>query len=390
MTTPTSFGSKSAQLTNPKRLWQTAGYYAAFIALGLTTASFGPALPYIAEQTHSQLSLVSSLFAFRSLGYLIGSLRGGHLYDRRPGHPVILFVLLGLAVCIALVPSIPILLPLLVILFFIGLGEGTLDVGGNTLLIWTHGSKVGPFMNGLHFFFGIGAAIAPILIAQAIIRFGHYGPAYWLIGLIMLPIAFAFSRLPSPTNQQAAEGSQSKPYNRLLVILLVLFFFLYVGAEVGFGGWVFTYVTKLNLADEATAAYITSAFWGALTVGRLLGIPISTRLHPSTILWIDLVGCLVSMGIIVLFPGSTLSIWIGALLLGISMASIFPTALSLAEKRLPISGRITGWLFVGASLGGMVLPWVIGQVFDPFGAPIVMVLILADLVLATILYAFIR
>ena len=386
MNPPSAVETKST----PERLWQTAGYYAAFIALGMTTASFGPVLPYLAEQTHTQLSLISSLFAFRSLGYLIGSLRGGHLYDRRSGHPVVMFVLLGLAICIAVVPSIPLLIPLIVVLFGIGLGEGTLDVGANTLLIWVHGSKMGPFMNGLHFFFGIGAFIAPILIAQAVIQFGHFGPAYWLIGISILPVAFAFSRLPSPTHQQTIEGSQSKPYNRRLVILLIAFLFLYVGAEVGFGGWAFTYVTRLNLADEAAAAYITSAFWGALTVGRLLGFPISTRLQPAKILWVDLLGCLVSMGIIVFIPGSTVTIWIGALLLGLSMASIFPTALSLAEKRLNISGRITGWLFVGASLGGMVLPWVIGQVFEPFGAPIAMVLIFVDLVLATILYAFIR
>lgn len=158
MTSPSSVEAK----LNPKRLRQTAGYYAAFIALGLTTASFGPALPYLAEQTHSQLSLVSSLFAFRSLGYLIGSLRGGYLYDRRPGHPVVMLVLLGIAICMVFVPVIPVLIPLILVLFGIGLGEGTLDVGGNTLIIWAHGPKVRPFMNGLYFFFGVGAFIAPM------------------------------------------------------------------------------------------------------------------------------------------------------------------------------------------------------------------------------------
>ena len=51
-----------------------------------------------------------------------------------------------------------------------GVAEGALDVGGNTLLIWVHRHKVGPFMNGLHFFFGAGAFLSPIIIAQTAVR----------------------------------------------------------------------------------------------------------------------------------------------------------------------------------------------------------------------------
>ncbi|MDO8972069.1 MAG: MFS transporter, partial [Saprospiraceae bacterium] len=372
------------------RMWQTAGYYAAFIILGLTTSSFGPALPYLAEQTHSQLNQVSSLFAFRSFGYLLGSLRGGWLYDHRPGHPVFTAVLLLLAIGMALVPAIPLLIPMTIILFLVGLCEGTMDVGGNTLLIWAHGPKVGPFMNGLHFFFGIGAFLAPIFIAQSVLILGQYGPAYWLIALLMLPVALGFSRISSPKSQVSHASNTEKTFNRRLVVLLIIFFFLYVGAEVSFGGWIFTYATRLNLADEAIAAYITSAFWGALTAGRLLGIPISARLEPKTILWVDLIGCAVSVLVIVLFPVVQAVIWICSILLGLSMASIFPTALTFAEKRLNISGSITSWFFVGASLGGMILPWIIGQVFEPLGPPITMSLILGDILLAIVVFYFIK
>jgi len=388
--TITANSTEPNEISNPSRRWQTAGYYTAFIILGLTSASFGPALTYLADQTQTQLSQISALFAFRSLGYLLGSLRGGWLYDHRPGHPVLTGVLLALAACMAMVPAVPLLIPLIGILFVIGLCEGTMDVGGNTLIIWAHGPKVGPFMNGLHFFFGIGAFLAPIFIAQAVLLTGRYDAAYWLIALLILPLAFFMSRVPSPINHTARGSAAEKPFNRRLVVLLVLFFFLYVGAEVSFGGWVFTYATRLNLGDATIAALITSAFWGALTVGRLLAIPVSTRLDPKTILWVDLIGCGLSMFLIVLFPTVAAVLWIGTLLLGLSMASIFPTALTLAEKRLHISGKITSWFFIGASLGGMVLPWVIGQVFDPLGPTAAMALIFGDVLLAILLYFFIK
>ena len=68
------------------RISKTASYYAAFVALGLVTASLGPTLPGLAENTGTLLSEISYLFTTRSMGYLIGSFLGGRLYDRIKGH----------------------------------------------------------------------------------------------------------------------------------------------------------------------------------------------------------------------------------------------------------------------------------------------------------------
>jgi len=77
------------------------------------------------------------------------------------------------------------------------------------------------------------------------------------------------------------------------------------------------------------------------------------------------------------------AIWGGTLGLGLSMASVFPVTITLAERRMTITGRVTSWFFVGASLGGMSLPWLIGQLFEPVGPRATMFVILSALVLAT-------
>src|SRR5512146_594557 len=154
----------ASQAANPHRLWQTAVYYAAFIILGMVGASYGPALPYLASQTHSSLDQISSIFALSSFGYLIGSLYSGRLYDRRRAHPILTLVLLVTAASMAFIPFIPLLIPALIVFFVLGLATGSVDVGGNALLIWAHGASVGPFMNGLHFFFGVGAFLSPLLV----------------------------------------------------------------------------------------------------------------------------------------------------------------------------------------------------------------------------------
>lgn len=371
------------------RLTKTAGYFAAFVALGLITASLGPTLPGLAEHTQSLLSEVSFLFTARSLGYLLGSFLGGRLYDRLPGHPVMGGMLLLMVGMMALAPLMPLLWLLTLVLLALGTAEGTVDVGGNTLLVWVHRHRVGPFMNGLHFFFGVGAFLSPIIIAQAVLMSGDITWAYWILALLIAPVAIWLLRMPSPADQTLDEdGVPVKArVNKLLVFLIAIFFFLYVGAEVSFGGWIFTYTVALNLASETAAAYLTSAFWGALTAGRLLAIPIAARFRPRYILLGDLLGCIISVMIMLLWPGSLVAAWAGTLGIGVSMASIFPTTLSLAERRMTITGQVTGSFFVGASLGGMTLPWIIGQLFESIGPRVTMFAILINVILALAIFA---
>jgi fucose permease len=210
------------------------------------------------------------------------------------------------------------------------------------------------------------------------------------MALLMLPVALWLLRLPSPTNQASDESSGDSRTGGIYVALVAIFFLLYVGAEVSFGGWIFSYTTAMGLAEgaEATAraAYLTSTFWLALTVGRLLAIPIATRLQPSTVLLFDLLGCLASLLLILLGPNTLPVIWAGAIGCGLFMASIFPTTLTLAEQRLAITGGMTRWFFVGAGAGGMTLPWFIGQLFESAGPRITMFSILANLVLALFVF----
>jgi FHS family Na+ dependent glucose MFS transporter 1 len=237
-------------------------------------------------------------------------------------------------------------------------------------------------MNALHFAFGLGAFLAPVVIAQLGVRSDDLRWAYWTLAALMLPPAVWLWRLPSPERKNGdGDGSRGRSSISLLV-LFVAFFMLYVSAEVSFGGWAFTYSVQMGLADEAAAAYLTSAFWGALTVGRLLAIPIAARVRPVWMLLGDLVGAIVSVAAILAWPASQLALWIGALGLGLSLASIFPTLMSLAERRMAVTGRVTGWFLVGSSVGGMTLPWVIGQLFEPAGPRVAIVAIGVVLVAA--------
>jgi len=343
--------------------------------LGALVAAEGPALPTLAENTSSSLNRISLIFIFGSLGYLLGSLLGGRAYDRIPGHRFMAAVMLAMGLCAALIPIARYLWLLLLILFTLGMAKGSLDVGGNTLVMWIHGEKGGPYMNGLHFFFGLGASVAPLILAGAFASTGGIQWMFWIFTIISLPLSIWLWTLPEPPRQSDAQKNGKSPFLVIPVLLLVLAFLLYVGAEVGFGNWVYTYALTLGLGTTITSAYLTSAFWGTFTIGRLLGVWVSTRARASTILVADLLGCLASLGLILLWPDSVPALWAGTIGLGLFMASIFPTTLMLAGERMRITGTMNGWFLAGASIGGMFLPWGVGQAFAEFGAGVMPVLV---------------
>ena len=62
------------------------------------------------------------------------------------------------------------------------------------------------------------------------------------------------------------------------------------------------------------------------------------------------------------------------------MASIFPTFIMIAGERMQITGAITGWFLVGSGAGGMLLPWLLGQIFARTGPEAMTTVLLIALV----------
>jgi hypothetical protein len=51
-----------------------------------------------------------------------------------------------------------------------------------------------------------------------------------------------------------------------------------------------------------------------------------------------------------------------------------------------MSGTVTSWFLVGASLGAITLPWIIGRLIAAFGPEAAMIAILLDLIVLLGLY----
>jgi MFS transporter, FHS family, Na+ dependent glucose transporter 1 len=382
--------AENARTMKKQKLFITLSYYAAFIAMGISMSSLGPTLPGLAQNTRASLSAISILFMARSLGSLVGSVWGGRIYDRVRGHGVMAVMILSMAGLTALTPYVPLLWLLTAILFLTGAAQGILNIGGNALLVWVHGREVGPFMNGLHFCFGLGTFITPVIVAQFVTQEGGLVWIYLLLAVLMLP-TIAVALLPSPSSPVTGQKQNGAPASDpMLIVLIALVFGCYSGASLAYGGWIFTYATEMNLTNETNAAYLTSLFWGALTLGRLAAIPLAIRFKPQTILRFDFGGALLSLLVLLLWPRSLAAVMITSAGLGFALASIYPTTMSFAGQIMTISGKVTGLFSIGNSAGSMLVPWAIGQFFEWTGPQSLAVILLLDMVLALFVLAELR
>ncbi|MGZ6267527.1 MAG: MFS transporter, partial [Candidatus Limnocylindrales bacterium] len=343
----------------PVALRRSIGYFLLFMCSGLDVSLIGPTLPALARQTGVGVGEMGLVFLLGAGGVSLGTLLGGWILDRAPGRLVLGTAQLVSASLLLIVPHIASYWPLLALFVAKGVAGGVVGTGANTLIQWVHGGKAGPFVNALHFFFGLGAFLSPFLLGL-LISLGHgYAEAYTLLALFDFSMGAAvLLRLSSPRtphiqHADSTAAAAARSYLTPIVLSAMLFLFFYVSAEITFGGWLYTYAVTLGLADAARAAYLTSLFWLAFTVGRLISIPVAVRFSPVHVLVATLAGSGGFLVLLVAFPGSQEVLWLSAAGIGLCMAPMWPSGFNLAVQSLHLTARVGAVIMLGDSIGGM-------------------------------------
>ena len=348
----------------------TVGYYAAAITLGLGTAVVGPSLDGLARRTGATIAAIGIIFTTTSIGYLFGALQSGRWFDRLPGHRVLGIAIASLGAAFAIVPASTSLVLTTAVFAIVGAATAAIDVGTNTLLLWSYRAHVARAVNGLHFCFGVGALVAPTIVAASLRATNDVTMAYVALAAITLAIALVFARLPAPPApdyvSQTAPTRETPPQRRLTALVAAVFAF-YVAAEVTYGGWISTYAFELGFGDAAETAFLASLFWGLLTVGRLLAVALTGRTRASTVIASAFGGATVCLVAVASMPQSATTLWIATGAFGLCLAPIFPMTLVYSNERLPASGRSTSVYIAASGIGSMTLPWLTGRAFATFG-----------------------
>mgnify|MGYP005834365227 CR=1 FL=1 len=354
-----------------------------FVAIGLLSASLGPALPDLADRAGRDLATLGSLVTMVWSGTLVAQLVAGALNDRWGQRPV----LLG-ACTLATLGTLGILTVhnlwlLLGAGLVFGLGFGGLDIGTNLFIAQRFAQRSVPMLNLLHTFYGVGSIIGPAIAGLTLRLWDTALPALGvgvLIVLAPLPLILRLDSAPPPaaraSNRRAAPSfSYRTPLLWTLGVLLMLF----VGLEAGMGAWTTAYVDRTTTHGKEIGALITSGYWLALTVGRLVAAGYSAQFHPQTVLVTCMGGLLMGAALLAAGTGSVVVTALAVLVLGFWSGPPFPTMVAITTATFPQGpGKATSVVVAMASMGAVTLPWVQGALLDRISGLAMTLLIVAE------------
>jgi len=353
---------------------------AVFFLMGVLGSAYGPLLEYLSRRFEISLAIAGGALSAHFLGALVGVLVSMRALQSISSRSFMLGALtfLGLGcVGVALAPSWPAFLGAVLV---IGVGFGALDLGCNQLVAHSEGGGRTAALNVLNGAFGFGAVAGPLLVStvgRTHLSLLYGGAAAVAVGVLPL-VAGISGRLPF-TAQRAPARSSS------LVGIFMIAFALYVGIETGTGGWMPSHLESIGLQSLA-AATLTSGFWLALAVGRLLAGFLPARVPERTTV---VAGAAVA-AVALLTAVNHAAAPIAYIVAGLAIAPIFPTGIVWLAKLTPGDARATSWLFPASMIGGAIIPGGIGAVIARFGiawTPVVLSLVAVGCLIAFLVAA---
>jgi fucose permease len=340
-----------------------------FLAAGISLASLGPLLPYLAMRVGQDIAALGWLFTALSGGVMLAQFGVGQASDRFGQRPVLTagMLLMGSGIFgVTLSRSLGALLAAAIV---VGIGFGAVLTAGNLLVARLFPARGAAALNGMNLCFGVGSMLGPALVGQAGARLATPHAALWAGGGMLLTLAPAVLLLAAAIRpaQTTPDGARQTSSRTVVLWLSGVLLLIYTGTEVGFAGWLTVYmITSAKLAPAA-AALVVSGFWLALTTGRAIGAGLGLRLAPQSLLATSLFGMLAGAAVLLTSVGHFEGSVAGVLLFGLSCGPVFPTVLALVTAATRGSGTAAGLVLALGNGGGLIIPALLGWLLNRYG-----------------------
>ncbi len=354
----------------------------AFLPTGILTTLLGPMLPILIAHWALNDTQAGNLFLVQFLASLVGVQLAGVLLARWGFRPAFLLGLLLMASGVATIYMGSLGLGLASVATY-GLGLG-LIIPSDNLLIAEISSGSGPSSGAssrassrasavslLNFFWSVGAVFCSLMVAWTA---AHKLLPFFLgsVALFLVLLAFAMRNLPFPVAARSAESSALFSWREMAkspaIWLFAAVFFLYPGAETAVGGWIGSYVSRLGSRGAAMASMMPAFFWSALTVGRALGTAFLRHFSERRVLRAGYAAGAAGIGLMLWAPALAGVIG-GALITGLSFATLYPITVARFSQRFGVAARSIGAvMFSLAAVGPAVIPWMVGVISHSTGS----------------------
>jgi MFS transporter, FHS family, glucose/mannose:H+ symporter len=374
----------SASSTANRRLILAAQI--AFLPTGVLTTVLGPMLPLLIARWALSDTQAGNLFLVQFLSSVVGVQLSGVLLVRFGYRLAFLSGLLLMAAGAATFYSGSVGLGMASVAAY-GLGLGFIVPTDNLLIAEISGNSSTGAVTLLNFFWGIGAVFCSLMVAWAAAH--KMLPVFFgTLAIFLVMLTLAVWRLPFPV--AAPKSGPGLDWRELIrnpaVWLFAAVFFLYPGAETAVGGWIGSYVARLSPHAARLAPLMPAFFWAALTAGRALGALFLSHVPESHVLRTGYATAVAGIVLMLVAPALP-AVIIGALITGLSFATLYPINVARLSRHFGVAARKIGAaMFSLAFIGPAVIPWMVGVIsqatgslraglFLPLGATLVLVVI---------------
>jgi fucose permease len=343
--------------------------YLAFISLGLPDSLLGAGWPAMFEALNVPVDYAGILAMTVASGTVISSLFSGSIIRRFGVAQVTTASVLMTALALMGYSYTDNFIYLCLLSIPLGLGAGSVDAALNNYIALHYEAK---HMNWLHSFWGVGAAIGPMIMAGYLAAGDPWSNGYRTVAWIQLAlVVILLASLPLwiKGKRDAADhgDSKSKSQFRLIATLpglkqaLAIFFF-YCTIEATFGLWGASYLVLERGFDADDAARLTSLYFLGITVGRLFSGFLTTYFSNRQLVYLG--QAVIGLGLVMLFLPTSFTILPGFLLIGLGCAPIFPSLLhetptNFGEQH---SQSIMGMQMASAYVGITIMPFLFGKI----------------------------
>lgn len=347
----------------------TIASHAAFVPIGIVTVLLSPLLPTLSARWSLNYSQAGELFTAQFLASTGAVLFSGVLISRWGFRFAMKAGLFVIAVSVAGLLSGSHLLGMVCIAGY-GIGIGLAVPAANLVVAEVNPARRSAALNLLNFSWSAGAVACPFLVAAA--AKGHHITTFLIlvaaftflvaVGIALMPASVVE---PSPPKTAAAGASADLKHRSFLVMAAL--FFLYVGTENSFGGWVASYANSLGSMSSTISVMTPSFFYTALMLGRWLAPLLLRRIEEVRVAQgCLLLACAGMAGMVGSrsMPGVIAS----ASIAGLGLSAVYPITISLLSREFgQAASRVGSWMFTCANLGGAVFPWLVGAFSNRLG-----------------------
>jgi len=382
-----------------ERIAVCALWWCLFMA-GWNDASTGPLLPRIQDNYNVNFTVVSILFICNFIGFVSAAVLNVRLTDWWGFGATISLGAAAQVVAYAMdTPAPP--YPVFCIAFIInGFGIGLQDAQANTFVACL--SDADTKMGFLHAFYGLGALVAPLIATQfaQLPRWSFHYLVSLVISLTNLALLVWVFRFKTQEDllgvtEHHLEDAQipGNKYKRMFALkilhLLAFFALVYVGLEVTIGGWIVTYVIDVR-GGNASSGYVSSGFFGGLTLGRVLLLWVNKKIGPKYVVIMYCLLC-IALEIVIWFVRSIIGDAVSVSLVGLLLGPIYPIIMNVGSRILPrslLAGSI-GWIASFGQVGSALFPFITGALSQHFGVQVLEPILVGMLALLIILWSMV-